>query len=165
MFLFPSCPFLSFPTAAKGPQFREKVIQTGLKGATYLSYLGMSSNQKLGNEIEFSTQIPLESQSFWGWHVLLLFRWALNVRIKGFQAEDDGIHIRWTRAEIDILPWKNAGWQTFFSFWNGPFSGDMLIFGVVLPGSLPWKFAESKRKGLSSNIYYGAMLNFGGVPT
>lgn len=55
VFLFPSCPFLSFPTAAQGPKFRKKVIQ---KGSMYLSYLGMSSNPKLGNEIEFRLKFP-----------------------------------------------------------------------------------------------------------
>ena len=94
VFLFPSCPFLSFPTAAQGPKFRKKVIQ---KGATYLSYLTMPSNQMLGNEIEFSTQIPLEGQQFGGdtssyfadLFMVSLHWWALNVRIKGFQAEED----------------------------------------------------------------------------
>ena len=38
------------------------------------------------------------------------------------------------------ISWKNSGWKMFLSFWNGPFSGDVYIFGGF---KVLWRFVFS----------------------
>ena len=36
-----------------------------------------------------------------------------------------------TPLKTNECPLENSGWKTILSFWNGPFLGDMLVFGGV----------------------------------
>ena len=68
---------------------------------------------------------------YWGYNPctgtnpLILIYLAIQVEVSG--VKDDSIRVFFPRR-LTAGRLKNAAWKTMLSFWNGPFSGDMLIF-------------------------------------
>ncbi len=88
--------------------------------------------------------------------------WRCNRRPSWLEKGNTGMFPTWrmttrsiTPPKTDECPLKNSGWKTILFFWNGPFSGDMLIFGgfTCLQGTSSDLYFFTVAEGEHHNIY------------